>query len=72
VINRVLGENTADRKPGVSAADDDRGDVFDDKPAAAAAVPLDDLDGYVSRIGHDVVHGGALLRLCHERLDVLL
>jgi hypothetical protein len=36
VINRVLAENMADRKPGVPAADDDRGEVFDGEPAAGA------------------------------------
>jgi hypothetical protein len=72
VIDRVLAENAADRKPRVPAADDDRGEVFDGEPAAGAAVPLDHLDGYISRIGHDVVHGGALLRLRHQRLDVFL
>jgi hypothetical protein len=66
VIDRVLGENTTGRKPGVPAADnDDRGDVFDGEPVAGAVVPLDDLDGYVGRIGHDVVHSGALLGLRH-------
>ena len=72
MIDRLLGENTAGRKPGVPGADDDRGDVFDGEPVADAVVPLDDLDGDVGRIGHDVVHGGALLGLRNERLDVFL
>src|SRR6478735_7742256 len=33
---------------------------------------LRDFDGYVRRIGDDVVHRRALLRLRHDRLDLLL
>src|SRR4029077_16401888 len=40
--------------------------------AARAGLPLDDLDRHVGRIGHDVVHGRAFLRLRDERLDILL
>src|SRR5580658_1724835 len=39
---------------------------------AAGGRRLDDLDCHVGRIGHDVVHGRAFLRLRDERLDVLL
>src|SRR4029077_20099610 len=67
------GEYAADREPGVTGTDHDRRDVFDgDPPVADAAVPLDDLDGDVGRIGHDVVYGRAFLRLCDECLDVFL
>src|SRR6516165_9341706 len=41
-------------------------------PVAGAGVPLEDLDRYVGRVGHDVVYGRAFLRLGDERLDVFL
>src|ERR1700757_3092391 len=41
-------------------------------PVAGAGVPLENLDRYVGRVGHDVVYGRAFLRLRDERLDVLL
>src|SRR5215469_11374196 len=42
------------------------------RPVAGAACSLDDFDRDVGRVGHDVVHGRAFLRLRHERLDVFL
>ena len=72
VIDRALGETAARREPGVPGADDDRRDLFDGSAPLAAAIRLDDFDGDVRRVGDDVVHRRALLRLRDDRLDVLL
>src|SRR5580658_2973344 len=42
------------------------------RSVAGAGLPLDDLDGYVGRIGDDVVDSRAFLRLRDERFDILL
>src|SRR5262252_8683749 len=41
-------------------------------PVADVGPALDDFDRDVGRIGHDVIHGRAFLRLRDERLDVFL
>ena len=72
VIDRPLGETPARREAGVPGPDDDRGDAFDGSRSAAPRDRSDDFDGDVHRVGDDVVHRRALLRLRDDRLDLLL
>ena len=75
MVDRVLGENAADREPGVPRPNDDRRDALDGGLPRRQVLrdrPLNDLDRHVGRIGHDIVYRRAFLRLRDQRLDLFL
>jgi hypothetical protein len=73
VVDRPLAEEVARGEARVPRADDDRGDALDgrasDKPPRGP--PSGDFDGDVRRVRERVEHGGALLGLGDQRLDLL-
>ncbi len=80
MINRLATEEVTGGKARVSRADDDRGGALDDPALSAcrgprAGEPLcgrsSDLDRDVRRVRQGIEHGGALLRLGDQRLNVL-
>jgi hypothetical protein len=65
MVDRPLTQKMACGQTGVPGADDDGGCPFYDGP-------LGDFDRDFRRVRQSVEHGGALLGLCDQRLDLLL
>ena len=71
VVDRTAAQEVARGEARVSRADDDRGDALDGE-CLTSERGSGDFDGDVGRVRQSVEHGGALLGLGHQRLDVLL
>ena len=74
MVDGALGEAAAHGEAGVPGADDDGGDGTNRRRSSSRELRRgagsDHLDGDVRRIGDDVIHRRALLRLRDQRLDV--
>ena len=72
MLDERCGEGVAHREAGVAGTDDDDVDDAGHSADAPCAEHHATSTCYVGRVRDDVEHGGALLRLRHQRRDLLL